>query len=313
MFRKLVPSMSYPAFLDMVVTERVLSIASYVEITKDVYERDPQPSASQSEPIRSLRFTADISPGELPPTVEGVYYNRLPCVRLDKPLVTGDLLDASLAGRYFKAHSYSLLDLDDPSIRSGEKSDAAVWVCGIDYDGHLHPFYNSIAHETATKMHPMRSVRLIGAPSVLFVYQPFADVPLTECSMTLKHNVALGFRSNVSGWTAPVNLQDYSYLGDMDEALPKLALLSGGGDIGVDQKQVVSVELRDAAGQKIARDAVIYLESTAGYLPKQRVNLAAGDGSFPVMATGLSPGDSFKVKVGFRNFSGVLDVPFTVV
>ena len=49
------------------------------------------------------------------------------------------------------------------------------------------------------------------------------------------------------------------------------------------------------------------------YLPKRRVSAPSGSASFKVAATGLDPGDTFKVKVGFRNYSGLLDVPFEVV
>lgn len=313
MFRKTVPSLSYPAFLDLVVTERIVSLASYRETTKAEFLKHQDPANSLSEPIRSLQFTSNIVPGQLPPSATGVYHSRLPNVRLVKPIIRGEDLAPRHEGRFFQARSYSLVDLDDPSLRSGEKSDAAVWVCGIDYMGYLHPFYNAVAYETATKAHPMRSVRMMGAPSALFVYQPFADMPWTECPITLKYNQSLGYRANVTGWIDAAAPEDFNYISHMDDALPKIALIAGGGPIGVDGKQTVAIELRDAAGDRIERDAVVYLEATGGFLPKQRVAMKQGKGSFPIVAMGLEPGDAFKIKAGFRNFSGVLDIPFTVV
>jgi hypothetical protein len=99
----------------------------------------------------------------------------------------------------------------------------------------------------------------------------------------------------------------------MDEAMPRLAVVAGGGDIGVDQKQTVTIELRESSGQRLNRDATVLLEATGGYLPKQRVELTGGQGSFPVIAFGLEAGDAFRIKAGFRNYSGMLDIPFTVV
>lgn len=306
MFRKAVSSMSYPVFLDLVVTERVLSVTSYVEISEIEYQGNESPFDDQSAPVRSLQFEGSFVPGQLPPLASGVYYNRLPCVRLEKPLLVGENLDAKLTGRYFKAISYSLLDLDDPTIRSGEKSDGAVWVCGVDYEGNMRPFYNAVAFETATKMHPMRSVRNLGTPSNLFIYQPFADMPLTECSMTLKYNLSLGYRSNVDGFA---DTSDYNYLTDLDLAFPSMELVNGGGLVAPDGYADVTVRLVSVEG----KDSTLYLEETGGYLPMKRVQTIDGLATFKVGALGLQAGAAFKVKVGLRNFSGMLDVPFEVV
>ena len=313
MFRRSVPILLHPAFLDLVVAERVVCLTSYVEISREIYERERSLSDRKRLPTPAFRFASAFAPGELPPQAEGAYYSRLPSARIDGVLVQGEAIAENLSERHFRLRSYALLDLDDRTIRSGEKSDAAVWVCGIDHEGCLRPFYNAIAYETASKAHPMRSLRIAGAPPVLFVYQPFAGVPLSECSMTLRYNDALGFRANVDGWERPSTSEATDLLGHMTEALPSIALISGGGAIAPEEKNIVGIELRDASGQRIARNATVYLEATGGYLPRRRVALTDGEGSFPVIALGLETGDSFKIKAGFRNFSGVLDIPFTVV
>ena len=310
MFRQSVPSMSFPALLDLVVAERIVSLASYIEVSQEDFLRVGNPTEDQSAPVRSLAFTGSIVPGQLPPKATGVYHDRLPCVRLTKPYFEGTVFDPALAGRYFRAHAYSVLDLDDPSIGAGEKSDAAAWVCGIAYEGHLSPFFNAIAFDTSTKMHPMRAVRNLGAPSCLFIYQPFADMPFTECSMTLKYNVSKGFYANVGGW---VKATDFDYLSALPTAMPKLRLVSGGGQLPSGGSGTVQVALVDADANPLVRSTTLYLEETGGYVPKKRVDVQNGSASFKVMATGLDAGDKFKVKVGFRNYSGVLDVPFEVV
>lgn len=310
MFRRSIPILLTPIFLDLIVTERLICLTNYVEISAKDYLRM---SSDQWTRQPTFRFDSAFTPGQLPPLAEGIYYNRLPSARIDGVVMKGEEVASGLEGLHFRLRSYSILDLDDPTIRSGEKSDVAVWVCGIGANGRLCQFYNTIAHETGTKMHPMRSLRSIGAAPALFVYQPFADVPFTQCSLTLVCNAALKFRSNVTGWTEQTAPEDFDLIPHMDEALPKIALVSGGGTIAAGQTQMVSVELQGEAGTKIARDTTLYLEATGGYLPKQRTAMSDGEGSFPVMALGLASGDAFKVKVGFRNFSGVLDVPFTVV
>ena len=309
MLRQKIPTMSYPALIDLVVTDRVVSVTSYLEIPASTYKNVQNPSEDQSTPTRSLQFDGRITPGKLPPTAHGVYYTRLPCARLSRPYLEGSPFGSSYVGRYFQARSYSLIDLDDPSIRAGEKTDAAVWVCGIDYEGYLRPFYNAVSYEASTKMHPMRSVRNLGAPSCIFIYQPFADVPFSQCSMTLKYNVSKGFLANVDGW---VEALDIDYLPAMQSELPQIQLLSGGGAIEVDDTQNVRVEVIDGAGARINRSSILYLEETGGYLPLKRIPVVKGVADFNVTALGLKAGQSFKVKVGFRTYTGLLDVTFEV-
>lgn len=66
MFRNSVPSMSYPVFLDLVVTERLACLTSYVEIEEHIYEADGDPGDDQVEEIRSLQFNGSFAPGESP-------------------------------------------------------------------------------------------------------------------------------------------------------------------------------------------------------------------------------------------------------
>lgn len=56
----------------------------------------------------------------------------------------------------------------------------------------------------------------------------------------------------------------------------------------------------------------VQLETTAGYLPKTRLTTRNGSARFKVGALGLEPGDVFKVKGGFRLFSGADEIAFTV-
>lgn len=310
MFRRTVPSMSFPAFLDVVVAARLLSVTSYVEVPAQEATSSFSPQNGSAPPVeRSLRFTGPFNVGELPPKADGVYHERFPCARMNGPYRAGAELAENLSGRWFKTRSYSMLDLDDPSLGAGELSEGAVWTLGIDYEGYLRPFYNAMAFESSTKMHPMRSVRNLGGPSCFFVYQPFPGVPFSDCSMTLKFNKGLGFRSNLSGWSAHA---EKDYLEDLREALPGIRVLRGGGDVAADVSAEVDLELVDAVGARLRHDAVLYLEETGGYLPIRRIDVREGLGRFRVLPLGLRSGETFKVKVGFRCVSGLADVEFKV-
>ena len=287
---------------------------------------------------RSLTIPKQPDHLEWPPEVSGIYHRYLPCGRiLGKaykgedllPGVPTDYRDAykdKLTGKFFVGNSYSWIDLTDPSISTGEKTDGTVWVIGVDNDGYARPAFNATAREVNTKAHPVRSARQYGAPACLFVYQPFADMPLDECSITMKYNKGYGFSTNLDGWTDGTTLKelfkgsgkdkdgkDYNYIGQLNEAFPEFSVTSGGGNIKVDATDEVAFKMVDSDGATIKKDVELFLECTGGYLPKKRVTTKDGIGSFKVKALALDKDDLFKVKIGFKNFTGMTDVEFKVV
>ena len=313
MIREKWARLSYPALLDVVITPKIVSLQTWVETTKAEFDGYLQNGREVSKPgpRRRLTFSGDIVPGELPPIASGIYHNRLPLASPLKSVIDGSQFGPAYQGRYFRARSYSLIDLDDPSLGSGEKNDGSVWVTGIDRDGILSPFFNATAYANAEKMHPMRAVRNSGAPSAFFIYRPYSDMLFTECDITAKFHPAFGLTSNVEDWIEVD--PDLDYLLSFDRCMPKFRVLNGGGNIGVDGSSIVEVEMVDAGGNRILRDCNLYLEETGGYLPQKRVKSLNGVAKFRVAALQMTKGDEFKVKVGFRHYTGLLDVHFKVM
>lgn len=314
MFRKTIPSLSTQVFLELLVEDTRLVLVSWQPVEEEFYDMY-QPisvtgdiSGMAEQQIRSLKFRHEIQPHSFPADAMGVYYKSFPCVRLEAPYVRGEELAPHLSGQFFKAVGYSLFDIEDPSIGNWETEDGAVFTIGVDYDGYPRPCFNAVAYEATTKMHPMRSTRQMGAPVSLMVYMPFKGMKLTECSMTFKFNKGLGYASNVQFQ----DTQEWNYLPHFDEAMPNLRVVSGGGSIDSGAMQEVEVELVDNNGQVLNRSTTLYLEATGGYIPKSRVPLTQGRGTFKVRALDLQAGDVFKVKVGFRTLTGMLDVNFEV-
>jgi len=56
----------------------------------------------------------------------------------------------------------------------------------------------------------------------------------------------------------------------------------------------------------------VCLETTGGYLPLQRVRCQGGVATFKLHASHMTAGDAFKIKVGFRNYSGMASKTLTV-
>jgi hypothetical protein len=57
----------------------------------------------------------------------------------------------------------------------------------------------------------------------------------------------------------------------------------------------------------------VYLQSTGGYLPLNRVQLKNGQAKFKIGALGLAQGDKFKVKIGTKYFTGMNEKEITVI
>ena len=57
--------------------------------------------------------------------------------------------------------------------------------------------------------------------------------------------------------------------------------------------------------------AEIYFEATGGYLPLARI-VTRGQGTLSIHAQGLTPGQSFKVKAGFKYYPGKAECRITV-
>ena len=99
----------------------------------------------------------------------------------------------------------------------------------------------------------------------------------------------------------------------MHEAFPHFEITSGGGGaIDAGGTDTVNFKMVDNSDTLIEKSSEAYLESTGGYLPKTRVPITDGLGSFKITALGLESGDKFKVKIGFRNLTGVHDISYTV-
>ena len=211
-------------------------------------------------------------------------------------------------------------------MNGGENSDAACWVIGVGFNtlpsigemsqtpvqGRFHytqAAFNAISYSHNNKVHPLRFARQYGAPAALFCYRPFTDTTFTDCSYTIKYNKGYGFSTNLDGWTSG---SGYNYVTELGEALPSFNVTSGGGSIDADGYDTVNFQMVDSNGNIINHATDVYLENTGGYLPQHRVSITNGTGSFKVGALGMTSGDTFKVKIGFRSYTGLADVTYTV-
>ena len=337
MFKKMYDSLSVGVHVEFLVHDDYACLKIWTPVSEvKRYERGdtPQsadlgndntvPGQTSGTNIKSLAFSQLPEYMSFPVDNTGVYHTRLPAGVIygeekdgvdflpNIPASIRSNFTDALTGQLFRNVAYSWIDPTDTSINGGEHSDGACWVIGVVSSDcpRTSPAYNALATTHNTKAHPLRSVRQHGAPASLFLYQPFITDNFTDCSVTLKYNKGYGFSTNVlDGWDAG---SGYDYLGQLADAMPHFTVTSGGTTIDEDGYDTVEFKMVDVDGTLIEKDTTVYLESTGGYLPKTRVAVTDGLGSFKVSALGLATDDTFKIKIGLRNYTGVKDVNYTV-
>ncbi|MDR9847004.1 hypothetical protein [Herbaspirillum huttiense] len=141
---------------------------------------------------------------------------------------------------------------------------------------------------------------LVGRSLLAHVFVPHAGVSsFEECNVmvattgSVKSNVPfLEIENSRADWTIP------KY--DMK--------ITGPAKLSTGQTGTFNLQFLGFDGKPAKAPALVYVETTAGYLPLARVQLDEnGQGSFKVRADLIDPGTTFKVKVGFKYFSGLAE------
>lgn len=210
--------------------------------------------------------------------------------------------------------------IDPAVLGSAAWSDYAVWSFNAARDGRLAMPFNRYLATQPSREHRYALTMARQEETLLTLVVPFAQQDFSSCCFILKYNAALGCIHNfasarampvVSPGAAP---PDHEQLYGMKALLPSLRL-TGPDSIPAGQAADYAVEMFSRNTDTLVTDteAQIYLEASCGYLPRRRVTIGNGSASFPLMALGLTAGDQIKLKVGWRNYSGVDEKIVTIV
>lgn len=169
--------------------------------------------------------------------------------------------------------------------------------------------FNASIETAASKSRSPRYLESIGRTCVLQVWTPLASSDILGSTVSLSYDPEHGYACNIPLAEVPteaVTQQAYNA-----KFLPKLSV-TGPASIKAGEVADYTVTIRDSDGITVAEAAEIYLEATAGYLPKQRLITDTGSETFKLRALDLAPGDSIKLKVGFRHVSGLAETTVAV-
>lgn len=210
--------------------------------------------------------------------------------------------------------------IDTGVLGSAAWSDYAIWAFNATRDGKLSMPFNRYLATQPSREH--RHMLLIGRREVnlMMLNVPFARENFSNCVFVLKYNPAVGCIHNFSDHTQMPTIK--IGLGPYDleplygfKALFASLRLSGPDTIEAGHTATYNIEMFSKNTDTLVDDieTKVYLECNAGYLPRRQIEISHGLGSFPLMALGLSAGDKIKLKVGWRNFSGVDEKIVTIV
>ena len=224
-------------------------------------------------------------------------------------LIDGAILDPRFVGKTFEPLGGVCLDLDSP-LGIAEWSDYGNWVFPLDHFGAPGTPFNRYIETTNTKARTPRLLQLKKVNCALQIYVPFGSCDFSNCSFSLALHPDFGVIGNMDPG-AEVTFADV--LKGASRAFPKLAI-SGPTEVAIDGSALLTLSLKTSSGTLI-KDASpqVYLEQTAGYMPKCRVVPQDGKAQFKVMALGLDVGDTIRVKAGFRHYGGLAEHTLQVI
>lgn len=179
--------------------------------------------------------------------------------------------------------------------------------------GELEMPRNRVLDTVITKAGTRRYLHTISRSIVAQLIAPFGGEPLDSefNSLMFLYNKDIGYRCNL-----PVTELTQTQLHDHTGGWAPMANIAITGEDCVKAGELVDLHLKLGweDGTDLKYPATVFLETTAGYLPKRRITLNAnGEGAFKVRATDLVAGDSFKIKVGWKHYSGVCEHLLTVL
>jgi hypothetical protein len=190
-----------------------------------------------------------------------------------------------------------------------EFADHGLWCWPVSMDM-ASPFglpFNRFAETTVTKRGAEEALRRRETPLIKLCV-PYRDAPLREWGLHV--NTHPDWPLVVAGGEAVLGSDFYDFTATIYPRVvaPEIVEVAAEGDVAI------PLRLTNPAGEILAQaDADLYLECTGGYLPKTRIRVTDGLGVAKLRALGLEAGDSVKVKIGFRFFSGAAETIVRVI
>lgn len=177
----------------------------------------------------------------------------------------------------------------------------STFILYFDYElGRYIGMLNSTAESYSARRDPTNLVGVREHITPMRLILPFDDADFSDIGIQVIQNASAYFESNepfVKYVSDNINF-DYAQI---REFLPRITI-TGSDKIksgGLETYQIEAMRF----GKLMPQALTVYLESTAGYLPKTRLELVEGLGAFKFRAMDLDAGDVAELKLGLRYLS----------
>lgn len=191
-------------------------------------------------------------------------------------------------------------------------TDQCVFLMKVDKTGNLYRPFNRTLVTLPGRLSKdvVYSEEMTG--SAISIKTDFAGQTWADATVVVKASTSHGYKVCVEGQglIQPLPIPDNV---DTPMVYPTL-ILSGPPTVTAQDTATVTVECRMPSGElRMDCSSEVFLESVVGVLPKTRVRLINGVGSFRVLTTGLDAGDTVRVKAGWRYVPGLGEVSIPVI
>jgi len=201
------------------------------------------------------------------------------------------------------------IKFDDITARS-DFSDHAAY--NLPEAGHAQALFNFWAATKPARETGFDFSRRAGFNSTISLVIPFKDSPVTDWVLGV-HVRGEEFFELVNTTASEHPTDAVGGLGSLREiASPSVVFDESQATCLPDGTVTLAFKVLNPDGSMHAGTAEAYFEATGGYLPVSRVTVNGGSGTLNVAATGVQSGQSFKVKSGFKYYSGQSECKITV-
>jgi hypothetical protein len=219
----------------------------------------------------------------------------------------GETVHPDFEGMSLRPFPAFTLSMDDIKSRTDAKD--CCWWGIIDREDYSP---NGIMNLTAMSYSPRMPLSLArfgrNANTQVQFFLPYLNGGFTEADFCVSLRPGFQLAANI-----PFTPVARNVIGQLRNEGMLGITLTGPDAAAADVPVTVSLQVT-RRGEPIPCPVDVELESVGGYLPRPRVRTtASGEGQFRAIPLGLEPGETFKVKAGFRFFAGLGEKVIQVV
>ena len=230
----------------------------------------------------------------------------------------GGAIAAELIGTRYVLQDALTIARDPEILGQGVVSDRCDLVWLVSHEGIL-----DLPHIRNVKMLPDRRGRsaiyaMEKKLNVLTLVTEYSDTRWEDALVVMKANPAQGYRIEFEGDKAivpqllPLHRNPPHYT---PKGYPRFGSLVIEGPREIAAGGTATMTIRAVRHNSLETDrcqSEVYVEMVSGYAPHTRVRLRDGVAQIRVMAIGLEPGESMRLKVGWRFFPGLAEATLAV-